>query len=328
MNKKGAWNAGPLLAFLLGLVLSGTAAADDTSAKARELINKMTRAAHTLNYEGVFIYSYGNSMDTMRIIHKSDKDGEYQRLVSLTGSPREVIRDGDSVTCIFPDDRAVMVEKSRSRRPVFQLPQPIESVSTVYKFSTSGTDRVAGRDSWVVDILPRDKFRYGYKLWIDRVSHLLLKSELRDSDNDVLEQILFTQLAIRDSIPAEKLEPSLTGKDYTWYENDRSEQPAASGGKNWRVTWMPDGFDKRAHQSQAMPTSREPVEHMVYTDGIAIVSVFVERLEQDGTESIGASRMGGVNTFAKHDNGYQITAIGEVPPATVEGIAKSVVANN
>lgn len=330
MNKARAGRGNYIAAFLLSLTLSTAVAAEDSSERAQDLINKMTQAARDLNYEGVFIYRYGQSMDTMRIIHKVSEEGERQRLVSLTGSAREVIRNDKSVTCIFPENRAVMVEKSRSRKLVFHLPRPIESVSRVYRFSTAGEDRIAGRKSWIVNISPRDKYRYGYKLWIDQDSYLLLKSELRGRQDNVLEQILFTQLDIRDNIPDDELQPSLTGKDYTWYKSDADRQVSNpdGGGRGWRVHWTPAGFDMQAHQFQHMPISTEPVEHIIYTDGIAIVSIFIERLERTESENLGASSMGGVNTYTRHKDGYQITAVGEVPLPTVEGMAKSVVADN
>lgn len=329
MNKRRAGFTSPVITILIYLILSATAEAENDAARAQELINKMTQATRSRNYEGVFIYRYGKTMDTMRIIHKVDDSGEHQRLVSLTGSAREVIRNNKSVTCIFPDDRAVMVEKSRSRKLVFQLPQPIESVSKLYNFSTSGEDRIAGRKSWTVNILPRDEYRYGYKLWIDQDSYLLLKSELRGRDEETLEQILFTQLELRDDIPDEVLKPSLTGKDYTWYKNDLDQQPDPPGsGKGWRVTWAPDGFNMETRQSQMMPMNKEPVEHIIYTDGIAIVSIFIEKTEHNASDTMGAFKKGGVNTFARHQNGYQITAVGEVPRATVEQMANSVVADN
>ena len=312
-----------------GLLFSAIVmAADDDAMLARNLINKMTQASRSMNYDGIFIYHYGPIMDTMRIIHKADESGEYERLVSLSGSAREGIRDNDSVTCIYPNDRAVMVEKSRTRKLVFQLPRPIESVSGYYGFSTSGQDRVAGRKARVVNIMPRDEYRYGYKLWIDEDTYLLLKSELRSSDRKTLEQIIFTQLNLRDHIPDELLKPSLTGKDYTWYENTQNQQQPDEDSNRWRTAWMPAGFSIKERQKQVMSTSTTPVEHLIYTDGVAIVSIFIEKLEQQNPESIGPSSLGGVNTFSRLANGYQITAIGEVPQKTVQRMANSVVAGN
>jgi len=312
-----------------GLLFSAAVlAANDDALLARNLINKMTQASRSMNYDGIFIYHYGPIMDTMRIIHKADETGEYERLVSLSGSAREVIRDNNSVTCIYPKDRAVMVEKSRSRKLVFQLPQPIESVSDYYGFSTSGQDRVAGRKVRVVNITPRDEYRYGYKLWIDEDTYLLLKSELRSSDRKTLEQIIFTQLNLRNNIPDELLKPSLTGKDYTWYENTQNQKQTDEDSNKWRTAWMPAGFTMKEHQKQVMSTSTTPVEHLIYTDGIALVSIFIEKLGRQNPESIGPSSLGGVNTFSRLANGYQITAIGEVPQKTVQRMANSVIVGN
>lgn len=322
----------PSVRYLLltaGLLFSTVVlATDDDALQARSLINKMTQANRTLNYDGIFIYHYGPTMDTMRIIHKADKNGEYERLVSLTGSAREVIRDNKSVTCIYPDDRAVKVEKIRSQKLVFRLPQPIESVSNYYTFSTSGWDRVAGRKTRVVNIIPKDEYRYGYKLWIDADTHLLLKSELRNKDRKTLEQIIFTQLDLRNNIPDSMLKPSLSGKDYTWYENKPGKQQVNAPDLHWETRWMPAGFKMKEHQKQIMPTSSVPVEHLIYTDGVAIVSIFIEKLEQHSPESVGPSSMGGVSTFASLEDGYQITAVGEVPPTTVQRMANSVVVGN
>jgi sigma-E factor negative regulatory protein RseB len=312
-----------------GLLCTATVlAADNDALLARNLINKMTQATRSMNYDGIFIYHYGPIMDTMRIIHKADESGEYERLVSLSGSAREVIRDNNSVTCIYPNDRAVMVEKSRSRKLVFQLPQPIESVSGFYGFSTSGQDRVAGREARIVNIMPRDEYRYGYKLWIDEDTYLLLKSELRSSDRKTLEQIIFTHLNLRDHIPDELLKPSLTGKGYTWYENTQNQQQPDEDSNRWQTAWMPAGFAIKERQKQVMSTSKTPVEHLIYTDGIALVSIFIEKLGQQNPESIGPSSLGGVNTFSRLANGYQITAIGEVPQKTVQRMANSVVVGN
>jgi len=310
----------------VGLLFSAALmAADKDALAARNLINKMTQATRSLNYEGIFIYHYGPIMDTMRIIHKGGPNGEAERLVSLSGSAREVIRNHGSVTCIYPEDRVVKVEKSRSRKLVFQLPQPIQSVSNYYAFSTAGQDRVAGRETSVVQIRPRDKYRYGYKLWIDDDTHLLLKSELRGHNDKTLEQIIFTQLNLRDNIPDKLLKPSLVGKDYTWYK-DNGENQSLDGTKTpWKTGWMPAGFSMKEHQKRVMPTSKEPVEHLIYTDGIALVSIFIEKLEKQKPDSIGPSSLGGVHTYARLEDGYQITAVGEVPPATVQRMAKSVI---
>jgi len=316
------------LSLIFLLWLSETVVADNSSHQARQLINQMSQATRLLNYDGTFVYSRGERMDTMRIIHKATEDGERERLVSLTGHAREVIRDHQSVTCIFPDNQAVMVEKSRPRQLLSgQLPEPIEKIAEHYDFSVAGKERVAGRRTQVVSIVPKDDYRYGYQLWIDEEVQLLLKSELKNSKGKSLEQIMFTQIKIMDEIPDRLLEPAITGTGYTWYNNASDEAPVSSGNSHWKVTWMPNGFEMSDHEKQVTLTGTAPIDHMVYTDGLAIVSVFVEKLNNDPDIMEGASNLGGVNAFATLANGFQITAVGEVPQETVQLMANSVIQN-
>ena len=315
------------LPFLLLSLSAPLSAEEDTSEQARQLINEMSRASRELNYDGIFVYRRGSRMDTMRLIHKYDKEGEHERMFALTGFAREVIRDDKSVTCIFPDNQKVMVEKSRPRKFLTtKLPEPIEKIADYYSFSITGKDRVAGRSTWVIDIIPNDDFRYGYQLWVDTNSKLLMKSEIRDGSGWPVEQILFTQLDVVDDIPAQLLKPAISGKDYTWYDHATTEVPVQSSTSAWTVEKMPAGFSMTDFEKQAaMSANQMPVEHMIYSDGLAMVSVFIEKVNNEPDQMRGASRMGGVNAFATVTNGYQITAVGEVPQKTVQLMANSVI---
>jgi sigma-E factor negative regulatory protein RseB len=314
-----------LITLSLLLVPATVVFADNPSIEAQKLIDEMSRASRDLNYDGVFVYKQAGQMNTMRIIHRADKKGEHERLVSLTGFAREVIRDGNTVRCFYPEKQSVMVEKSQAGTLVSSyLPHPIESISEYYQFTIVAEDRVAGRDAWVVNIIPRDNYRYGYQLWIDQTTKLLLKSELKDSNGVTLEQIMFTQLDVLEQIPDSLLEPTTTGTDYTWYQTaDNGKAKMPSGGKHWKLTWMPDGFAMSEYGKQSISMSKMPVEHMVFTDGLAMVSVFVEKLTKDLQVVEGPSTMGGINTFAILSGGYQVTAVGEVPRATVKLMAGS-----
>jgi sigma-E factor negative regulatory protein RseB len=290
------------------------------------LIDEMSMASRDLNYDGVFVYRLGKQMDTMRIIHKSGGEGIYERLISLTGHAREVIRDKDQVKCFFPEDKTVVVEKRRAGKLISTyLPSPIKSISEFYSFEIAGEDRVAGLDAWIVNIRPNDKYRYGYQLWIDKDSRLLLKSELKNQLGVTLEQIMFTQLNILDEVDNSLLQPTYSGKDFTWYKNEKNTNEEVTSKKQWKVTWAPSGFSMSEHEKNMMMTSKMPIEHLVYTDGLAMVSVFVEKLmQQPSAVNTGLSSFGGVNTFSTHADGYQITAVGEVPKATVKLMANSV----
>jgi sigma-E factor negative regulatory protein RseB len=317
-----------LATFLFVSPLIAVNAETESEVSAQTLINNMSDAVRNLNYDGVFIYLRGGQMNTLRLIHRAEDEGEVERLVSLTGSAREVIRNKDSVTCIFPDDEAVVVEKSRPRELLSsQLPESIDQLVNNYAFSILGQDRVAGRETWVVSIKPKDAYRYGYRFWIDQKTHFLLKSELKNRTGLLLEQVMFTQLKILDSIPDEMLKPSISGAGFTWHNNSQDVGQLDADTEKWSVGWMPAGFTKNKQELYPTSDQKRAVEHMVYSDGLAMVSIFIEKMEIGSGMSAGFSKMGGINTYAKTANGYQVTAVGEVPQATVQKMANSVTGN-
>ena len=316
------------LLFLLSLLLGGMPAVcvADSLPEPHVLIDEMSTASRSLNYDGVFVYTLGKQIDTMRIIHKAGNGYSYERLISLTGHAREVIRDKDQVRCYFPENKAVVVEKSRLGKLISTyLPNPIKSISDFYIFEIVGEDRIAGLDAWIINIRPIDKYRYGYQLWIDKNSRLLLKSELKNQLGVTLEQIMFTQLNVLDDIDDTLLEPSTAADGFTWYKNSPDESLNTNESeKQWKVTWMPAGFSMSEQSKEPMLTSQMPVDHLVYSDGLAMVSIYVEKLNQRPEMIVGASNFGGVNTYAVFAGEYQITAVGEVPKSTVKLMADSV----
>ena len=314
--------------FLISAILLssiGFVQAENNKPDPQALIDEMSRASRNLNYDGVFVYRHGMELETMRIIHKAGTDGSYEKLMSLTGSAREVIRDKEQVKCFFPDDKKVVVEKSRMGKLVSSyLPNPIKSISEYYNFELAGEDRVAGMEAWVVNIQPNDKYRYGYQLWIEKKSSLLLKSELKNQLGMTLEQIMFAQLNIKDAIDDALLKPSVSGEDFTWVNNSKNDKVKHDKEMKWQVTSMPSGFSMSEEEKQVMMISQMPVDHFVYTDGLAMVSVYVEKLNKQEEIKSGLSSFGGVNTYSTHVDGYQVTAVGEVPKATVQLMANSV----
>lgn len=314
---------------LLGLWLVAVPALAETGtvgsdAEARRLLDAMTEAGRTLDYDGVFVYRRNHHMDAMRIIHKSEDGRERERLISLSGHAREVIRNDESVTCIFPDDQSVRVERSRPYQLLSsQFPSSVDKLADSYVFKMAGTGRTAGRDAQIIEIVPRDHFRYGYRLWLDEESHLLLKSELLNEEGKPMEQFMFTQLEIVDSIPDSLLEPTITGIDYSWYENpDDSHDPASND--EWKVGWLPAGFSVTDRSDELLADSPRPVHHMVVSDGLTLVSVFVERVSEQGAVRVGPSKLGAVHAFAREMDDHQIMVIGEVPAITVRKVADTV----
>lgn len=304
------------------LAACGHAFAEDG---AREWLDEMSSALQTLDYDGIFVYLHDDKLEAMRIIHRMDPGGQRERLVSLTGSAREVLRDDKAVTCIMPDNRSVMVGQSRPRQPFPVVPKDLDSVSPFYALEDVGDDRMAGYSARVIAITPRDAYRYGYRFWIDKNTRMLLKSDLTDVDGKPIEQVMFTRLVIGTDIPSDDLQPSLTGDGYAWHrQEDIHQSPSSTAGEpGWRVGRLPGGFKLTNFQHKRMREGRGDAEHMVFSDGLATVSVYVEASPAERPGFMGLSSMGAMNAYRVMQDDSQVTVVGEVPAATVEMIATS-----
>lgn len=285
----------------------------------RELLERMAYAVDNLNYEGTFVHIIGdNAAESMRIIHKVHDGKVSERLISLDGSGREIIRDGDEVRCVLEGDKSVVVDQ---QSPLLaSLPARRQGLGEFYTFRLAGAERVANRDTRIVEVRPRDEFRYGHKLWLDLDSHLPLRSALIDNTGDIVEQVLFTSISVDSSIPDEDLQPALAANDdYRWFvaeEGSRHQQDAA-----WQAEALPGGFRLTIVNTENGDSPDR--EQYVYTDGLASVSVFVERITDEAPALQGLSTIGSASAYATTVDGYQVTAVGEVPPSTVEMIGAS-----
>ncbi len=314
-----------LLAGLLFAVAAPALA--EQSEEALRWLERMTEAVKSLNYKGTFVYNHEGKLETMRLIHRMDANGEQERLYSLTGAPREIIRDNEKVTCYLSDNGSVRVDWRQSRNPFAELlPSEIAPLSAHYRFELQGEGRVAERVAQIVAILPQDQYRYGYRLWIDSENGLLLRSDLLNERGEILEQLLFTRLEVFESIPDEWLQASLAGGSVISFERPNRHRSASSrrqgGEPGWRATTLPPGFDLRWYQLRELPGSEELVEHLLFSDGLASVSVYIEPAHAERAFA-GGSRVGAVNAFGRWEQGIQLTVVGEVPAGTVMRIGQA-----
>ena len=315
----------PLLA--AGLLLSQSPLqADEAPDDAGQWLERMSMAAQSLNYTGTFVYQNEGKLEAMHIIHAMDKDGERERLFSLTGPKREVLRDNQVVTCILGDRQSVHVNKSRPRTPFpFSLPKELMQLEKYYSFEIKGEDRVAGRACRVVGLQPRDELRYGRRLCVHDDSHLLLRSELTSPDGRVIEQIMFTAVDFPQNIDANALLPDLIGSDFSWQrEPENQPEPGNKAmDSRWKVFQVPEGFMLTDHSWHQLSADEPGVEHWVYSDGLASVSVYIEA-SRGQDDYNGVSHRGALNAYGTMVDDYYVTVVGEVPRRTVEMIGKSV----
>lgn len=316
-----AWAKPAALALCCIGALGAARAADDANA----WLMKIDEATRTRNFDGIFVYRHRDKLETMRIIHRVEGARVVERLVSLNGAPREILRTDREVQCFLPDENSVVVEHRKAEANGFPsiLPQQLSALKTNYGISLGRAGRVADRASQLVIIKPKDGYRYGYELWADKATGLLLRADLVDNDGKAIEQFMFTQIRPDAAIAPVDLRPRFANKNSVWHRSGDEDAMAASPG--WEATRLPPGFAMSTRIMRKMPRRQKPVEHLVYSDGLAAVSVFIERLESGPRASASAANhVGAVNAFVKVVDQHQITVVGEVPAATVNLIGDSV----
>lgn len=255
-----------------------------------------------------------------------DDAGEHEKLVMLDGLPRETIRINDEVYCYLPDSKTVKVEKRNTRKffPAL-LPKEIDKIAESYTIKLGEIERVAGYECRAVVLEPKDELRYGYKLCGDVTTALLLKATLMNRKNEAMNQFAFTHLAIGGQIDKSQFKPKSLWSKHTWQADKSVVLDANNNETGWLIKQPPSGFVKTKEMKRAMPGKTAPVTHLVYSDGLATISVFIEPLAGMAHPMQGLSSQEQVNIYAKLFNDYQITVIGEVPVATVMQFANSVV---
>lgn len=281
-------------------------------------LQKMAAAAQKLNYTGTFTYQSGGSSETSRITHLVDSTGEQERLEVLDGSPREVVRSNDEVKCFLPDDKIVIVERRGLYRtfPAL-LPASVSSLGEHYQIRKGDISRVAGLDSQLVTLDPKDALRYGHHLWADVNSGLILKARTVNEHNETIEQFTFNQLQINGTIDRETLKPKFDSEGKAWrIHNARTSQSLSAGG-GWLFKGQLPGFRKSAGMKrQARQEGGSETTHFVFTDGLASISVFIEPLADQKAEKATYS-VGAINVYKRVTGKHLLTVLGEVPMRTL-----------
>ncbi len=311
-----------LRAALLGaamLVATPVAFAED----AADWLARAAAAAQKQNYIGTIVYQHGGRVETSRLVHLNDQGQEFEKLVNLEGPAREVIRMNGEVRCYYPDAKVIRVEPRTFRNAFPSLsPQQQVSLTNFYTFRMAERGRVAGIETqaWVFE--PKDGLRYGHKFWADPVSGLLVKARIVDEHNEVIEQFAFTEIAIGMKIEREMVNPTWAVTPPGWQVRQSGTGEGEPKDTGWTVTRVPPGFVKIVDGYRSLRGTRR-VAHLVYSDGLVAVSVFIEPIGA-ASRPFGASRQGGVNVVIRQQDDNLVTVLGEVPVTTVRQIAHSV----
>jgi sigma-E factor negative regulatory protein RseB len=295
-------------------------------------LERMNQALTTRNYDGTFSHWHGGKVEMLRIIHRVQDGAVAERLVSLDGSGREFIRSGADLACYLPDKKTVLVEKRPADESLLGgFPAVNQQTASFYDIQEVARTRLNRRDTRLITVTPKDEFRYGYRLWIDESTAMPLKTQLCDGRGRVIEQIVFASLTLSSRIPDAAFKPDVSTEGFRWLRNESApaKEPPENASLVWNTLKLPPGFKMAARSAQVLPGSTDPVSHLVFSDGMASVSVFVEMEtksnqpadEQTVTEE--SARLGSSSVYSTMMGGRKVTAVGEVPPATVRSIASS-----
>lgn len=317
---------------LIGFFIDAQAADLTDKRDVQAWLNKTQVAARKLDYSGTFVYQQANVVRTSRITHVLNGKNEVEKLEVLDGKPREFIRRNDEIIAFVPETRTLLVEK-RLTADVFPaiLTSSADSLSLYYNVKRAENGRVAGHDCLVFVLDPKDDLRYGYKLWADQNTGLLLRAQTLNDKREIVEQISFSQIEI-GRIPHSRANPSFSNTRDWRIENAVMRQVDSSA---WTIKSVPPGFRKIREikrllseapaangQRHVDQHSQREVLQIVLSDGLAAISVFIEPGSMSRTE--GYIQQGATNIVGKRHGDFWLTIIGEVPSAAIKQVANSI----
>ncbi|MDH4191094.1 MAG: MucB/RseB C-terminal domain-containing protein [Betaproteobacteria bacterium] len=285
-------------------------------------LDRIYQATQKLSYTGTFVYQQGERTETSRITRLSDSGGGIEKLEALDGTPREIVRTRDEVRCYLPESRTVKIDKRGDRRGFpGLLPEQRAKLSEHYAAALGRLQRAAGFDCQEVVLTPRDILRYGYRLCADVKTGMLLKATVVDEAGAIAERFTFTQWTLGGVTPAQLKSRFATS---TWRIEDASATVANMTQAGWMFSVDLPGFEKVAEVTRKLGDAH-PVGQVVFSDGLAAVSVFLEPAQaQGGRVEAGLAKMGAVHIYTREIGAQVITAVGEVPAASVRRIAHAI----
>lgn len=296
------WLAAWLVLFL---AWSGAVHAEN----AVDWLNRAAAAARQQNYSGVYVYHHGEHVEVLRVLHRSDARGEQEKIEVLDGTPRQFLRINNDVYCHLPDGKHVRLERNTVRRffPALLPAQPAR-LSEYYDVKLGGSERVAGRVCQVVILEPRDAYRHAYHLWLDKETALPLKTRSVNGNGAAMSMFVFSEIQIGKAPDARLFRNDMAGKRIQQASLDTSVTVS------WEVA-PPPGYERVQEAVRPLPGKKSPVTHMVFSDGLSVLSMFVEPLDAQANAKAmqGLSAEGAIGVYARQVDGHTVTVLGEVP---------------
>ncbi|UYI46647.1 sigma-E factor regulatory protein RseB [Vibrio natriegens] len=298
-------------------MMSSQAFAGDKPAEA--LLHQMSEASKNLSYELSYILIKKNSIEPLLYRHATHGEEQYAHLIYLSGPVREVILRGREVSYIETGAEPFTIESGKMVAPTIpMLNTNIDELNRYYDYVQVGRAREAGVATQVLRIVPKDGLRYSYILWVDEKSKLPLRADLVDRDGEVLEQYRTISYTVNT-----KIAELMSGLEDVQLPAVLTMPKGEVSTSDWVVGWIPDGFEANELNRYRMAVSDQMVESQMYSDGLFNFSVYVASKDEHSLK--GQLVRQGRRTLHSYVNGdYEISVVGDIPPATAQRIAQSV----
>ena len=290
-----------------------------------EWLMRMHEASRLRSYVGTFVVSSNTgSMSSARIWHACDGDLQVERVESLTGAPRSTFRRNDEVVTFLPESRVVRTEKRESLGLFPDLLKSNEtSIPEFYAARRVGSDRVAGFEADVVQLAPKDNLRFGYRIWSEKKTGLVVKLQTLDADGVVLEQAAFSELQLDAPVRIDKLSQMMAATD-GWRVEKAEAVKTTAGAEGWQLKAAIPGFKPiSCYKRPGGAPAPEGTMQWIFSDGLAAVSLFVEAYDRQRHVQEGLFSSGATQTLTRRIQDWWLTAVGEVPPQTLKAFAQS-----
>jgi len=273
----------------------------------QKLLSSMSESVRTLNYQGRFMYVVGGEMSSFEVQHALINKKEHERLVFLNQKQQEVVRVGHDVFCVHPGNHLLRDHQNLTTNPFSEkLSKLSKGIDDSYDISIEKNQMIAGRDTYKVSFKSKDTNRYDHYLWIDKQSHLLLKADISDPDLGILESFEYIQVEIGKEIPLKTFEHKNfvqhTPKHFEPKELFEADSISSKSKSIWRASWLPEGFYFSGENEQEITSGDEEetsskVSMLMYTDGIAAITVFIEAMDKVSRFSE-SSQKGAVSAYS------------------------------
>ena len=304
---------------LLSLLLSGWFIVPAHADEAQDWLTRLGQAEQQQSFHGTFVYERNGSFSTHNIWHRVQNGQVRERLLQLDGSAQEVVRIDGHTQCVS----GTLIAGLGGSPNAAARPLDPKKLKNWYELAVVGKSRVAGRDAVIVSLTPRDQHRYGFELHLDKQTGLPLKSLLLNDKGQLLERFQFTSLDT-DNVPTDK--DLLADADCKVITLDSDKASAVKTAQMWHSDWLPPGFELTSSTSHKDPQTKAQVTSLMYDDGLARFSVFLEPLN-GATVTDTRTQLGPTVAVSRRlttpEGEIMVTVVGEIPIGTAERIALS-----